>query len=182
MSDWTRVDRKNEIFFHFLMLLCTKTVKNMLSWICWRYDSIFFITLCILPPSCHLSIALGWDNTRKLEERQKGNHDRNPLSENISEKLHFPISQFPASAPFAARDFLDCPNHLGKLGKVWDFFQPSWIWRRCHQSLKRVWIKVSQTSKVCTAYKHPIQSLNLNRLFSTTLLKIILCVIWLIFN
>ena len=81
----------------------------------------FFITLCILPLSCHLSIALGWDNTRKLEERQKGNHDRNPLSENISEKLHFPISQFPASAPFAARDFLDCPNHLGKLGKVSDF-------------------------------------------------------------
>ena len=78
----------------------------------------FFITLCILPLSCRLSIALGWDNTRKLEERQKGNHDRNPLSENISEKLHFPISQFPASAPFAARDFLDCPNHLPKVGKV----------------------------------------------------------------
>ena len=141
----------------------------------------FFITLCILPLSCHLSIALGWDDTRKLEERQKGNHDRNPLSENISEKLHFPISQFPASAPFAARDFLIVPITSGNLEKS-QIFQPSWIWRRCHQSLKRVWIKVSQTSKVCTAYKHPIQSLNLNRLFSTTLLKIILCVIWLIFN
>ena len=77
----------------------------------------FFITLCILPLSCHLSIALGWDNTGKLEERQKGNHDRNPLSENISEKLHFPISQFPASAPFAARDFLIVPITSGNLEK-----------------------------------------------------------------
>ena len=77
----------------------------------------FFITLCILPLSCHLSIALGWDDTRKLEERQKGNHDRNPLSENISEKLHFPISQFPASAPFAARDFLIVPITSGNLEK-----------------------------------------------------------------
>ena len=31
----------------------------------------FFITLCILPLSCHLSIALGWDNTRKLEKDKK---------------------------------------------------------------------------------------------------------------
>ena len=56
MSDWTRVDRKNKIFFHFLVLLCTKTVKNMLSWICWRYDSIFY-NFCASCPS-HVTYPL----------------------------------------------------------------------------------------------------------------------------
>ena len=36
------------------------------------------------------------------------------LWSNISEKLHFPISQFPARAPFVAQDFLDCPNQPTK--------------------------------------------------------------------
>ena len=38
------------------MLLCTKTVKNMLSWICWRYDSIFY-NFCASCPS-HVTYPL----------------------------------------------------------------------------------------------------------------------------
>ena len=45
-------------------------------------------------------------------------HDQDPFVERLFRKVALSNFLVSSSPPFAARDFLDCPNHLPKVGKV----------------------------------------------------------------